>query len=46
MSQAKFTPKDIQAQKERVYMDLAVKIRLDNAEHRFTGAIEERPHEP
>jgi multidrug resistance efflux pump len=34
-SQAEFTPKNVQTQEERVYMVFAVKIRLENADHRL-----------
>ena len=34
-SQAEFTPKNVQTQEERVHMVFAVKIRLENAEHRL-----------
>jgi multidrug resistance efflux pump len=34
-SQAEFTPKNVQTQEERVHMVFAVKIRLDNADHRL-----------
>jgi HlyD family secretion protein len=34
-SQAEFTPKNVQTQEERVHMVFAVKIQLDNADHRL-----------
>ncbi len=34
-SEAEFTPKNVQTQAERVYMVFAVKIRLDNVDHRL-----------
>jgi HlyD family secretion protein len=34
-SRAEFTPKNVQTQEERVHMVFAVKIRLDNADHRL-----------
>jgi multidrug resistance efflux pump len=34
-SQAEFTPKNVQTQEERVHMVFAVKIRLENTEHRL-----------
>jgi multidrug resistance efflux pump len=34
-SQAEFTPKNVQTQEERVHMVFAVKIRLENADHRL-----------
>jgi multidrug resistance efflux pump len=34
-SQAEFTPKNVQTQEERVYMVFAVKIRLENSDHRL-----------
>ncbi len=34
-SRAEFTPKNVQTQEERVHMVFAVKVRLENAEHRL-----------
>ena len=34
-SQAEFTPKNVQTQEERVHMVFAVKIKLENADHRL-----------
>jgi HlyD family secretion protein len=34
-SQAEFTPKNVQTQEERVHMVFAVKVQLDNADHRL-----------
>ncbi|NOR82535.1 MAG: HlyD family efflux transporter periplasmic adaptor subunit, partial [Ardenticatenales bacterium] len=34
-SQAEFTPRNVQTQEERVHMVFAIKIRLDNADHRL-----------
>jgi multidrug resistance efflux pump len=34
-SRAEFTPKNVQTQEERVHMVFAVKIKLDNADHRL-----------
>jgi len=34
-SKAEFTPKNVQTQEERVHMVFAVKIRLDNPDHRL-----------
>jgi HlyD family secretion protein len=34
-SQAEFTPKNVQTQEERVYMVFAVKVQLENADHRL-----------
>jgi hypothetical protein len=34
-SQAEFTPKNVQTQEERVHMVFAVKVRLDNTDHRL-----------
>ena len=34
-SQAEFTPKNVQTQEERVHMVFAVKVRLENADHRL-----------
>jgi len=34
-SEAEFTPKNVQTQEERVHMVFAVKVRLDNADHRL-----------
>jgi multidrug efflux pump subunit AcrA (membrane-fusion protein) len=34
-SRAEFTPKNVQTQEERVHMVFAVKVRLDNADHRL-----------
>jgi hypothetical protein len=34
-SRAEFTPKNVQTQEERVHMVFAVKIQLENADHRL-----------
>ena len=34
-SRAEFTPKNVQTQEERVHMVFAVKVQLDNADHRL-----------
>jgi HlyD family secretion protein len=38
-SQAEFTPKNVQTQEERVHMVFAVKIRLENADHRLKAGM-------
>ena len=37
--QAEFTPKNIQTQEERVHMVFAVKVRLENADHRLKAGM-------
>jgi hypothetical protein len=34
-TEAEFTPKNVQTQEERVHMVFAVKIKLENADHRL-----------
>jgi HlyD family secretion protein len=38
-SRAEFTPKNVQTQEERVHMVFAVKIRLENADHRLKAGM-------